>query len=66
MKAVSQNIEFLFVSFKYPIFVCNKDTKENFYFISEENSAAEATFVQPKFIPTGPIKNPVTRGKPQL
>ena len=35
-------------------------------FVSEEDIAAEATLVQPKFIPTGPIKNPVARGKPQL
>ncbi|CAB4035433.1 echinoderm microtubule-associated -like 6 [Paramuricea clavata] len=33
---------------------------------TEEDIAAEATLVQPKFIPTGPIKNPVARGKPQL
>jgi hypothetical protein len=35
-------------------------------FLADEDNAAEATLVQPKFIPTGPIKNPVARGKPQL
>lgn len=33
---------------------------------AEDDAHAEAVLVQPKFIPTGPIKNPLARGKPQL